>query len=57
METKRCSKCGRILPLTEFFKCESRKDGVQSFLQRVSQSSQQRIKGETIRQKTNKGVF
>ena len=27
VKTKRCSKCGRILPLSEFSKCKSSKDG------------------------------
>ena len=29
IKTKRCSKCGRILPITEFHKDKSRKDGLQ----------------------------
>ena len=30
IKTKRCNKCGRVLPITEFHKDNSRKDGVQS---------------------------
>lgn len=30
METKKCYKCGRTLPVTEFYKNRSTKDGLQS---------------------------
>lgn len=29
--TKRCSKCGRELPLTEFHKCKNKKDGLNTW--------------------------
>ena len=31
METKKCAKCGRELPVTEFFKCSMHKDGLHSY--------------------------
>jgi len=31
METKKCSKCGRELPVTEFYKKVKSKDGLQSY--------------------------
>lgn len=31
METKKCSKCGRELPVSEFTKNSTRKDGLQSY--------------------------
>ena len=31
VKTKRCSKCGRILPITEFSKNKSRKDGLNHY--------------------------
>ena len=31
METKLCKKCGRELPTTDFNKCASNKDGLQSY--------------------------
>lgn len=29
METKKCGKCGQVLPVSEFNKCSSREDGYQ----------------------------
>lgn len=31
METKRCYKCGRTLPVTEFYKNRAMKDGLQTY--------------------------
>lgn len=31
METKKCSKCGRELPVSEFWKKSSTKDGLQAY--------------------------
>ena len=28
---KRCSKCGRVLPITHFYNCKSSKDGLQYY--------------------------
>ena len=31
METKKCAKCGRVLPVTEFHKCTRNSDGLYSY--------------------------
>lgn len=31
METKKCAKCGRVLPVTEFHKCTKNSDGLYSY--------------------------
>ena len=31
METKKCAKCGRVLPVTEFHKCTQNPDGLYSY--------------------------
>jgi hypothetical protein len=54
METKRCSKCGRILPLTDFFQCKSRKDGVQSFCKECHKLANKESKAKRLDEKLKK---
>lgn len=46
--TKKCSKCGRELPLSRFSKCTSQKDGLQKMCKEcVSSYNKERYKAKT----------
>ena len=42
METKQCPKCGRELPASEFNKCKSNPDGLQSYCRECQHESQRK---------------
>lgn len=39
METKKCTHCGRILPISEFYKARKTKDGLQAYCKECSKES------------------
>jgi hypothetical protein len=38
METKKCGKCGQVLPVSEFYKCSASGDGYQWFCKKCQTS-------------------
>lgn len=43
METKKCSKCGRVLPVTDFYKSNRYKDGLQYYCKECHKAEAQKI--------------
>ena len=56
METKRCSKCGQILPLEKFSKSEKSRDGYQSMC-KACQAEYNRKRYEERRDKSKPHVM
>ena len=44
METKKCPKCGRELPVSEFWKNASKEDGLQEYFKKRSKPSANNLK-------------
>jgi hypothetical protein len=53
METKKCSKCGRELPRSEFYKHPYTKDGLQIF---CKECAKEEVKNSRMKKKSQSGA-
>lgn len=53
METKKCSKCGRMLPVTDFYKSNRYKDGLQYYCKECHKAEAQKSRDEKVQMREN----